>query len=172
MKTTRPRRTLAWAAVPATLSAMLLTGCNPHMYDSVQGVSDVRPTEVVGTWHCVDGTRITLKPDGKAVITLLDGQEFDFYDRWRLSGTGTWQLTDADAGWSDGQHVRLSLADRTAVEERHDPKDAPTDSGNPAPERYTWTLETDRDKKGRLALFFLFGDPDSRSLYMLEKLKK
>ncbi|GAA3789320.1 hypothetical protein GCM10023083_26320 [Streptomyces phyllanthi] len=37
----------------------------------------------------------------------------------------------------------------------------------PAPERYTWTLELDRHEKG-LVMFFLYGDPDSRSAYVLE----
>jgi len=163
------RRTRAGAVVVAMTSVLLLSGCNPHMYDPVPGASDVRPAEVAGTWYCIDGTSVTLKPGGKAVVTLLDGQEFDFDDRWRLSGTGTWKLTDADVGWGDGLHVRLRLAQRTAWEERHEPKDTAVGLSSPAPETYTWTLETDRDKKGRLVLFFLFGDPDSRSMYVLEK---
>lgn len=156
-------------AFAAMCAVLLLSGCNPHMYDEVPGVSDVRLSELTGTWRCVEGTRVELKPDGTAVITRLDGQEWDFYDRWRLSGTGTWSLTGDDVGWSDGQHVRLRLDARTSWEERADAEDtALDDDGGPAPERYTWTLELDRDAKGGLVVFFLYGDPDSRSDYVLE----
>lgn len=45
---------------------------------------------------------------------VVDGQDFDFEDGRRPSGTGTWQLTDGDGG----QVVRLALTARTRVESR------------------------------------------------------
>jgi hypothetical protein len=59
------------------------------MYDEVPAVHDAKRTEIVGSWLSIDRTEVTLRPDGKAVISLLDGQEFDFDGRWRLSGTGS-----------------------------------------------------------------------------------
>ncbi|MFG3305511.1 hypothetical protein [Streptomyces wuyuanensis] len=156
------------AAVIACL--FVLVGCNPHMYDDVPAVHDAKRAEIVGTWLCIDGTEVTLRPDGSAVISLLDGQEFDFDDRWRLSGTGEWELIDERAGWNDGQHVRLTLTSRTASATRTpDPAErlGPSPGQEPAPETYTWTFELQRGKQ--LTLYFFFGDPDSRSAYVLER---
>jgi hypothetical protein len=149
-----------------------LAGCNPHMYDKVPALHDAKPAEVAGSWIGYDRTNIVFRPDGKADIRLLDGQEWDFDDRWRLSGTGSWKLTRQRAGWNDGQHVQLTLTSRTAVEVRasepSEPLGPPTDRPE-APKTYTWAFELDRDKKEELKLYFFFGDPDSRSTYILER---
>ncbi|MFE0511024.1 hypothetical protein [Streptomyces sp. NPDC058964] len=97
---------------------LALTGCTPHMYDDVPALHDVKPAEVSGSWLGYDRTNVVLRPDGKADIRLLDGQEWDFDDGWRLSGTGTWRLTDQRTGWNDGRHVRLTLTSRTAAATR------------------------------------------------------
>ncbi|MCX5343353.1 hypothetical protein [Streptomyces atratus] len=114
-----------------------------------------------------------MRKDGTAVVKLLDGQEFDFDDQWRMSGTGTWELTDRDIGWGDGQHVSLSVTRRTAsawrgVKGAEEEAVGSADLREPAPDTYTWTLELERGDKG-LALYFFFSDPDSRSTYYLEK---
>ncbi|MEU2059300.1 hypothetical protein [Streptomyces sp. NPDC013455] len=152
--------------------AFVLSGCNPHMYDDVPGLHDVRRAEVPGTWLGLDRTKVVLRPDGRADIRLLDGQEWDFDDRWRLSGTGTWKLTGERAGWSDGRHVLLTLTSRTAVATRApEPDDPPGPAVNTTgtPRTYTWTFELRRDDGKALNLYFFFGDPDSRSTYVLRR---
>ncbi|MFE1289977.1 hypothetical protein [Streptomyces sp. NPDC058751] len=158
------------AALVACL--LLLVGCNPHMYDEVPAVRDAKRAEIVDSWRSVDGTEVTLRADGTAGIRLLDGQEFDFDDGWRVSGTGTWKLTGERAGWNDGQHVRLTLTSRTASTTRTPgpgERADPPDGLRPAPDTYTWTFELQRNDKKRLLLYFFFGDPDSRSAYVLER---
>ncbi|MEU2491623.1 hypothetical protein [Streptomyces sp. NPDC007883] len=164
-------------ASPRRIAALIvclfvLAGCSPHMYDEVSAVRDAKRAEIVGSWVCTDRTEVTLLSDGKAVISLLDGQEFDFDDRWRLSGTGEWELTNERAGWNDGQHVQLVLTARTSSATRTpDPAERldPSTEHEPAPETYTWTFELQRDDKKQLTLYFFFGDPDSRSTYILER---
>ncbi|MEU8677029.1 hypothetical protein [Streptomyces sp. NPDC048560] len=175
MKKTKPSGS-ARRRIPGLVACLLpLMGCNPHMYDSVPALRDAKRAEIVGTWRCVEDTEVTLMPDGRAEIHLLDGQEFDFDDRWRLSGTGTWELTGERMGWNDGQHVRMALTSRTASTTRPpDPGDPPRDphSGFPlseAPETYTWTFELRRGTEEELGLYFFFGDPDSRSTYVLRR---
>ncbi|MEU3660345.1 hypothetical protein AB0E77_11360 [Streptomyces sp. NPDC032940] len=55
---------------------------------------DATVAEISGTWTCTEGTQVALHRDGRAVFRKLDGADFDFDDGWRLSGTGTWRLTD------------------------------------------------------------------------------
>ncbi|WP_255951953.1 hypothetical protein [Streptomyces odontomachi] len=157
--------------VVVTPSMLALQGCNPHQYDSVPSVSNAKRSEIVGVWRCVEGTEVVLNVDGSAAVAHLDGQEFDFDDGWRMSGIGTWRLTDAKSGWGNGQHISVRVTQRMSWEERHDTEPGgrvPADARRPAPKTYTWTLEMQRGAKG-LRLFFLFGDPDSRSYYYLEK---
>ncbi|MGV9276877.1 hypothetical protein [Streptomyces griseosporeus] len=152
-------------AVLLAACVLPLTACNPHQYDEVPAVHDARPTELPGTWLGYDHTTVTLTPDGKATISLLDGQEFDFDEGWRVSGTGTWKLTTHRTGWNDGQHVKLTLTTRTESTTRPEP----TPRTSPAPSTYTWTFELRRTEKKALQLYFFFGDPDSRSTYVLER---
>ncbi|MFI1440542.1 hypothetical protein [Streptomyces fructofermentans] len=162
-----------WLATPAACVLLAaLAGCTPHMYDEVPAVQDAKRSEVSGTWIGAERTNVVLRPDGKADIRLLDGQEWDFDERWRLSGTGTWQLTDEPAGWNDGRHVRLTLTSRTSVAQRvPDPDEpvAPMTEEPETPTTYTWTFELRRDRTKALGLYFFFGDPDSRSTYALER---
>ncbi|MFD9657306.1 hypothetical protein [Streptomyces mirabilis] len=162
-----------WHAVfAACLLALALAGCNPRMYDEVPALHDAKRAEVSGSWLGYDRTNVVFWPDGKADIRLLDGQEWDFDDRWRLSGTGTWKLTDRRTGWNDGQHVQLTLASRTAVATRTPEPNEPLASpanGPQTPKTYTWTFELRRDDKEALKLYFFFGDPDSRSTYVLQR---
>ncbi|MCZ7459706.1 hypothetical protein [Streptomyces sp. WMMC940] len=98
-------------------------------------------------------------------------QEFDFDDGWRLSGTGQWELTDERTGWNAGQHVRMALTSRMASATRT-PDSAeldPSSEHEPAPETCTWTFELQRDDMKQLLLYFSFGDPDSRSSYVLQR---
>ncbi|MFD7706763.1 hypothetical protein ACFV6E_10465 [Streptomyces sp. NPDC059785] len=146
------------------------------MYDDVPALHDAKRTEVPGTWVGYDRTNVVLQPNGKADVDLLDGQEWDFDDGWRLSGTGTWELTDRRTGWNEGQHVRLTLTSRTAVtartplpDEPPQSLDAPSAIRAEAPRTYTWTFELERDDEDALRLYFFFGDPDSRSTYVLER---
>ncbi|MFF8537367.1 hypothetical protein ACF07B_36280 [Streptomyces sp. NPDC015532] len=158
--------------VVALLAGLLvLVGCSPRMYDEVPAVRDAKRAEIVDSWRSADSTEVTLRADGTAVIRLLDGQEFDFDDSWRVSGTGRWKLTDERTGWNDGQHVRLTLTSRTASATRTPgPGELEPSAGpEPAPETYTWTFELQRNDKKRLLLYFFFGDPDSRSAYVLER---
>ncbi|MFB7243586.1 hypothetical protein ACFCYX_14105 [Streptomyces populi] len=170
MKTEPPGPVRRVAALVVCL--FVLVGCDPHMYDEVPAVRDAKRAEIVGTWRCLDGTEVALRADGTAGVRLLDGQEFDYDDRWRVSGTGAWELTDERAGWNDGRHVRLTLTSRTASATRAPgpgERPDPPDGHEPAPDTYTWTFELRRDDKKRLLLYFFFGDPDSRSAYVMER---
>lgn len=110
-------RLRSWGSALGVLMAVLaaLTACaGPYQYYEGTGTHDATAAEVAGGWDNVEGTRMVLRKDGTALLEKLDGQDFDFEDGWRLSGTGTWQLTDDDGG----QVVRLALTARTRVESR------------------------------------------------------
>ncbi|MFE7323760.1 hypothetical protein ACFU8W_02045 [Streptomyces sp. NPDC057565] len=158
------RRTLA---VLAAVGA--LTGCaGPYTYTGTPTIHDATPAEAVGRWQCIQGTELTLRHDGSAVITMLDGQDFDFDDGWRLSGTGTWTLTDEP---DQGQHVRLTLTTRTASAVRPDSESAgtPPEGRVQAPWTYTWTFSLRRDTHRELQLYFFFSDPDAGNTYVMER---
>lgn len=81
-------------------------------------------------------------------------------------------MTDERVGWNDGQHVRVALTSRTASATRAPDPAEPLDNlaeRAPAPEAYTWTFELRRDNRDELQLYFFFGDPDSRSTYVLKR---
>ncbi|MEV7238190.1 hypothetical protein AB0N06_30890 [Streptomyces sp. NPDC051020] len=161
------------AGMASMLFVLSLSGCVPGQYAEVPAVTGVSSAEIIGTWRCIDGTEVTMRKDGTATVKLLDGQDFDFDSQWRMSGTGTWELTDRDIGMGDGQHVSLSVTRRTSSAWREatgteEGAVGSTDLREPAPDTYTWTLELERGKKG-LALYFFFSDPDNRNTYYLEK---
>ncbi|MFD3655644.1 hypothetical protein [Streptomyces sp. NPDC058620] len=158
----RRRAAVALAALAA------LTGCGPYTYVETPTLDGITTAEAVGAWRCIEGTELILRTDGSAAITLLDGQDFDFDDGWRLSGTGNWKLTDNPAG---GQRLRVTLTSRTASAVRQDAEVAGTlqEGPGPAPETYTWTFYMRRDTHRELQLYFLFGDPDSGSTYVMER---
>ncbi|WAZ27341.1 hypothetical protein STRCI_008413 [Streptomyces cinnabarinus] len=142
-----------------------LTACaGPYQYGEGTGVHDTTAAEVAGGWENVEGTRVVLREDGTALVEKLDGQDFDFDDGWRVSGTGTWQLADGDGG----QVVRLALAARTRQESRSSA--TATDASAPeAPSTYVWSFYVDRDQHDELKLFFFYGDPDIGNTYVMTR---
>ncbi|MGW1508370.1 hypothetical protein [Streptomyces sp. NPDC002394] len=107
---------------------------------------------------------MVLGKDGTALLEKLDGQDFDFEDGWRLSGTGTWQLTDDDGG----QVVRLALTARTRLESRSPAR--ATDASTPEPPSIdSWSFCVDRDQHDELKLFFFYGDPDIGNTYVMKR---
>ncbi|MGW1512150.1 hypothetical protein [Streptomyces sp. NPDC002394] len=143
----------------------VLTACaGPSQYYEGTGLHDATAAEVAGGWENVEGTRVVLRGDGTALLEKLDGQDFDFEDGWRLSGAGTWQLTDEDGG----QVVRLALTARTRVERRF-PAPVADPSPPEPPSAYSWFFYVDRDKHDGLVLFFRYGDPDIGNMYVLTR---
>jgi hypothetical protein len=149
-----------------TIALTVTTGCGPYQYYGGTGVHDVTEAEVAGSWVNIEDTRVTLRRDGTAVVRRLDGHDFDFDDGWRLSGTGTWELTDD----TEGQEVHLALTTRSGVETRADAEAA--DDGSvrlDPPETYAWDLYVDRDRHEKVRLFFFYGDPDAGNSYVLSR---
>ncbi|CAL9673220.1 hypothetical protein SUDANB174_07623 [Streptomyces sp. enrichment culture] len=142
-----------------------LTGCaNPYQYYGGTGIHDATVAEVTGGWKNVEETRVVLGEDGTALLENLDGQDFDFDAGWRLSGTGTWQLTDGDGG----QVLRVALTARTRVESRS-PETATDTSTLTPPPTYAWSFYVDRDKHDEVRLFFFYGDPDAGNRYVMTR---
>ncbi|GAA2997742.1 hypothetical protein JCM13580A_42470 [Streptomyces drozdowiczii] len=156
----------------AALCGLVLAGCaGLAQYYGGTGVHDATAAQVAGRWANVEGTRVELREDGTAVLTKLDGQDFDYDDGWRVSGSGTWRLADTDGG----QVVRLALKTSTRVDERaQEPGDAqvPSEDTQP-PTTYKWSLYVDRAKREHeLKLFFFYGDPDIGNTYVLTRTAK
>ncbi|MEV4938685.1 hypothetical protein [Streptomyces zaomyceticus] len=153
-----------YGAVAALL--ITLTGClaGPAQYYEGTGVHDATAAEAAGVWESVEGTAMTLRPDGTATVTRLDGWDFDFDEGWRLSGRGAWSLADTP----DGQLLRLELTARTGVDRRADATASPPDGGD-APTAYSWRFYVDRDDRHGLVLFFHFGDPDAGNTYVMTR---
>ncbi|MCZ4123420.1 hypothetical protein [Streptomyces sp. H39-S7] len=154
-------RALAGAAVALTA----VSACaGPHQYYEGSGFHGATVAEAQGVWQGVGGTRLSLRPDGTALFQRLDGHDFDFDAGWRLSGTGTWELTDPAAG----QDLQVAMATRTKVETRV--PGTPTAAWTPEPPaRYTWHFSVRRDARQALELFFFFGDPDSGNTYVVQR---
>ncbi|MFJ6186448.1 hypothetical protein [Streptomyces sp. NPDC092295] len=146
------------------LALTVLTGCGPYTYYGGTGLHDATPAEVAGVWENVEGTRLAFDEDGTAILENLDGQDFDFDDGWRLSGTGTWQLTDDDGG----QKVRLALTARTQAGTRLSLSTGEEPPPEP-PSTYTWYFYVDRAQQDELTLFFFFGDPDAGNTYVMTR---
>ncbi|KQX70795.1 hypothetical protein [Streptomyces sp. Root1310] len=161
----RPRGAALASAVAATavLSACTAGLAGPYQYYNGTGLHDATVAEASGTWRSVEETQLTLRPDGTAALRLLDGQDFDFDDAWRVTGSGTWKLTDG----SGGQEIELSMTTRTAAGTRVTTP-APTASPT-APSTYTWRFYVDRDTHRKLVLFFFYGDPDAGNTYLMTR---
>ncbi|MFJ8112688.1 hypothetical protein [Streptomyces sp. NPDC096132] len=159
-------RLRGWAFGGVVCALFVLTACaGPYQYYGGTGLHDATAAEAAGTWANVDETRLTLRRDGTALVSRLDGATFDFDDGWRLSGTGTWKLTDD----SDGQEVHVTLTTRTGVDTR---ANADTDRSAvdlQPPSTYTWHFYVDRDDRDALVLFFLYGDPDVGNTYVMSR---
>ncbi|WP_404200595.1 hypothetical protein [Streptomyces tauricus] len=160
------RLRVRWAAVGCVVVVLaVLAACaGPYQYYNGTGVHDATSAEVSGGWENIEGTRVVLREDATALLEKLDGQDFDFDDGWRLSGTGTWQLTDEDGG----QVVRLTLTTRTKVESRSPATATDTSSPDP-PSTYVWSFYVDRDQHDDLKLFFFYGDPDAGNTYEMTR---
>ncbi|WP_328936404.1 hypothetical protein OG288_01195 [Streptomyces tauricus] len=160
------RLRVRWAAVGCVVVVLaVLAACaGPYQYYNGTGVHDATSAEVSGGWENIEGTRVVLREDATALLEKLDGQDFDFDDGWRLSGTGTWQLTDEDGG----QVVRLTLTTRTRVESRSPATATDTSSPDP-PSTYVWSFYVDRDQHDELKLFFFYGDPDAGNTYAMTR---
>ncbi|MGZ2356104.1 hypothetical protein LRE75_05240 [Streptomyces sp. 372A] len=152
----------------AACSWLLVACAGPAQYYGGTGIHDATATEIAGDWANVEGTRVELHEDGAALLKKLDGQDFDYDEGWRLSGTGAWRLADTDGG----QVVRLALKAPSRVDRR-----APQAAGNSSssadaqsPSAYNWSLHVDRsERKHELKLFFFCGDPDIGNTYVLTR---
>ncbi|MFD8201128.1 hypothetical protein [Streptomyces sp. NPDC059701] len=147
------------------LALTVTSGCNPYGSYAGTGVHDATAREIAGTWTCVAGTQVTLRRDGTAVFRRLDGADFDFDEGWRLSGTGTWHLTDT----GDGQEIDLDLTRRTGLDYRADALSGNDDNSPASPTHYGWDLYVDRGTDKGLRLFFFYGDPDTGNRYVLAR---
>lgn len=155
-----------WAALGTFVVVWnVVTACaGPYQYYGGTGLHDATTAEVAGVWDNVEGTHVVLREDGTALLERLDGQDFDFGDGWRLTGTGTWQLTDDDGG----QVVRLTLTARTRVERRSSV--SATDASAPEPpSAYAWSFYVDRDQHDKVKLFFFYGDPDIGNAFVMTR---
>ncbi|MFE1383576.1 hypothetical protein ACFW6S_31975 [Streptomyces sp. NPDC058740] len=164
-------RRLILATIAMTMAWAGSSACGPFQYYDGTGLHDATAPEVAGVWENIEDTRVDLRRDGTAVIRRLDGQGFDFDAGWRLSGTGSWELTDHDGG----QVVDLVLTKRTDSGTRIDSAGGaarPSTTGAPQPAppaTYTWHFDVDRDDHGRVALFFFYGDPDAGNTYAMSR---
>jgi hypothetical protein len=150
------------------MAVAVLAACGPCRYQDREGtgIHNATTTEVAGGWESTEGSRVVLREDGTALLERLDGQDFDFDDGWRLSGTGTWRLTDKD----HGQVVRLALTARTRVDHRSSATATVTDASAPEPPwTYAWSFSVDRDQRDDVRLFFLYGDSDSGNTYLMAR---
>ena len=84
------RRLVAVTAVCA--ATLTLSSCVDSRTDPPPPPVKVTAAEIAGTWHGWQGSSLTLGAGAKAAAVRLDGQEFDFDDGWRMTGTGTWTL--------------------------------------------------------------------------------
>ncbi|MEV1092863.1 hypothetical protein [Streptomyces microflavus] len=146
----------------------------------------VEPADLHGTWKGWSGSSLTLRPGGVAEVADLDGQEFRFDDGWRMTGSGTWSLSEPGANKGgntvgDGSVVRVvakpsaGSIDSSAERAGGSPSAAPPDPAGaatrtaPPPAQAAWDLSVVKDKSGRLELFFLTSDPDVRDTYYLSR---
>ncbi|MFJ9447319.1 hypothetical protein ACIRRH_36520 [Kitasatospora sp. NPDC101235] len=141
--------------------SVLCACAGPYQYYEGTGLHDAAAAEAAGIWEGAEQTRLTLNQDGTALVQRLDGHDFDFDQGWRLSGTGTWELTDR----AGGQDVVVTMTTRTGAETR---EASPAVRGTfAAPLTYTWRFYARRDAHRSLELFFFFGDPDIGNRYLL-----
>lgn len=151
--------------ITATGLTVLSACAGPYQYYTGTGLHDATAAEAAGNWANIEDTQLTLRRDGTALFRQLDGQDFDFDDGWRVSGTGTWELTD-DAG---GQDIHLTMTSRTAFDTRAPAAAADTPVSTPPPTTYTWNFYVRRDQREALELFFMYGDPDIGNTYVMTR---
>ncbi|WP_240138186.1 hypothetical protein [Streptomyces sp. MUM 178J] len=135
-----------------------------------------------GTWEGWAGSLLTLRQGGTAEVLNLDGQEFRFDDEWRMTGSGSWSLSEpgrykggntVGSGYVVHVDVSRRSAEDTAVgAQAPSPSPLPTEAAartSPPPEKASWDLGVTKNKAGELTLFFLTSDPDVRDAYYLSK---
>ncbi|MFF5131203.1 hypothetical protein ACFY41_30305 [Streptomyces syringium] len=114
-------------------------------------------------------------------VADLDGQEFQFDDNWRMSGTGSWKLL-GPGEYSGGESVGGGQAVKVEITRRDrdfthkepaggsmggDTKAAIRRTAKPPP-KAEWVLGV-AGSHSKPHLFFLTGDPDKRDTYVLRK---
>ncbi|MFE6055233.1 hypothetical protein ACFQ6N_31170 [Kitasatospora sp. NPDC056446] len=82
-------------AIPVvTALALLTSSCVDNRNAPAPPVVEVTAAGLEGTWTGWGGSSVTLGPAGAAQAVRLDGQEFRFDDKWRMTGTGSWELLE------------------------------------------------------------------------------
>ncbi|WP_143659974.1 hypothetical protein [Streptomyces sp. WZ.A104] len=145
-----------------------------------------KSADLYGTWKGWSGSSLTLRPGGVAEAVDLDGQEFRFDDGWRMSGSGTWSLSEPGeykggntVGTGSVVHVvvkpSVDSVGGGAAKANESPSSVPSDPASaatrtaPPPTEAAWDLSVVKDKSGKLELFFLTSDPDVRDKYYLSR---
>jgi hypothetical protein len=160
------------------------SSCVDNRYASPPPPVHVGPSDLHGTWIGWGGSSLTLRPDGVAEVANLDGQEFRFDEGWRMTGVGTWSLSEPGSykggnTVGDDSVVRVSVKRSvTKDDQRAEKTDPPSPLVSllpeeaamrtaPLPPGATWILGVTKGKAGQLGLFFLTSDPDLRDTYYL-----
>ncbi|MFJ9055781.1 hypothetical protein [Streptomyces sp. NPDC102409] len=154
----------------ALVLVMATSGCGRLFLAFLPTVDDASSGELRGDWRGPDGAQVLLEPDGRAEVQDLGGENWDFDEGWRLSGTGTWKLIKGDKGTIGGapavQVVITQVTDRT--QRTSDDPDERTVSPQEPLSEYTWEFGMERTDEG-LQPYYLAGDPDVATLYQLER---
>lgn len=169
------RRLVAVTAVCA--ATLTLSSCVDSRTDPPPPPVKVTAAEIAGTWHGWQGSSLTLGAGAKAAAVRLDGQEFDFDDGWRMTGTGTWSLLKPGAyrGGNfvgNGSVIHLEVTPATPAKTTPSPSPNPTVAASrtaPPPDKAVWDIGVTKGKKNELLLVFLTSDPDIRDTYYLTK---
>lgn len=177
------RRLVAATAVCA--ATLTLSSCVDSRTDPPPQPVKVTAQDMYGKWSGWEGSSLTLAPDAKASTVKLDGQEFNFDDSWRMTGTGTWSVLKPGAyhggntvGTGSVIHLEVSPTPSAKASVPPSPSAMPAPSPNPTvaafrtelpPDRATWDIGVTKGQKGELLLVFLTSDPDVRDRYYLTK---
>ncbi len=154
-------------AAMALLTAMTLgtTACiaPDARYEREPAPEPVKSGELTGDWKGWRGSALELVSGGRATVTKLDGQSWDFDDGWRMTGKGTWRHE---------QNILVVSVKANDVAERPrsaDDPGVPLPSPNPEefPKEYRWQFKARHGEKGRLEIYFFTGDPDTRDAYVM-----
>ncbi|MEV7526531.1 hypothetical protein [Streptomyces sp. NPDC091371] len=155
----------------AMVLVTLTSGCGALFYPTLPTVRDASTSELAGDWTGPDGAKVILEGDGRAEVTNLGGEDWDFDKGWGLSGTGTWQLVKGGSGETIGgaPAVQISITNVTGQIQRS-PRGIDEWTTEPlAPiAQYTWEFGMERTSEG-LQPYYLAGDPDAPNLYHLKR---
>ncbi|MFI6645293.1 hypothetical protein [Streptomyces sp. NPDC050504] len=111
---------------------------------------------------------VVLEADGDAEVRQLRGEDWDFDDRWSMTGMGTWRLIESGSGETiaAAPAVKVAITKVTRLE-NWPATDVFGDPRTPLGE-YTWKFGMDRTDEG-LQPYYLAGDPDTAELYYLHR---